>query len=585
MQKLILLLALTIAAAPAQPLRDLAAQRGIHVGAAADPTYLAENAYFTTLGAEFNQLEPENDMKFGPIHPRAGNDPTSYSFTRADQLVTYAQNHNVAVRGHTLVWYQQNPSWLTGGGYTPDQLSQILHDHIGTVVGHYKGQVYAWDVVNEAFNDDGSIRSTLWSNTPGIGLSGTAYIEQALKWAHEADPQALLFYNDYSNASINAKSTAIYNMAKDFLARGVPLSGIGLQMHLTNANTDLSSIEPNIQRLTALGLQVQFTELDVRLPVDSSGNATPAMLATEAQIYHDAVAICLKYPLCTAVQTWGFTDKHSWLPGTYPGFGAGLEFDANYQPKPAYTAMQSALVQSPPVIVSAGLASAASYSNAAVAPGEIVTLFGPTFGPASLAVAVPDSNSKLPTQLAGVRLLFDGLPAPLLYARVGQVSAVVPFSVSGKASTQVQYEYQGIVSNVVALNVAPAAPGIFTLDSSGTGPAAVLDAAYKVVSTSNPAHVGDTIQVYATGAGVTTPNSIDGQVALTPPFPTPVASVTAQVGGVDCPVTYAGGAQYLVAGALQVNVRIAAGVPPGEQPLVISVGGVASQSGATVSIR
>jgi endo-1,4-beta-xylanase len=581
MRKLLLFLTISTAIAPAQTLRDLAAQRGIHVGSAANTTYLSENAYVTTLGTEFNQLEPENDMKFGPIHPGV----TTYNFGPADQLVSYAQKQNMAVRGHTLVWHNQLPPWLTSGNYTPDQLNQILHDHITTVVGHYKGQVYAWDVVNEAFNDDGTIRSSIWSNAPGIGLTGTAFIEYALRWAHEADPQALLFYNDYSNASISAKSTAIYNMAKDFLSRGVPLNGIGLQMHLTNGNTDLSNIEPNIQRLVALGLQVQYTEFDVRLPVDSSGNATPAMLATEAQIYHDAMAICLKYPLCTAFQTWGFTDKHSWIPGTYPGFGAALEFDANYQPKPAYTAMQTVMMQAPPVIVGAGMANAANYANTAVAPGEIVTFFGPTFGPASLTVPDLSTTTGLPTQVAGVQLLFDGVAAPLLYAKQGQVSAIVPFSVSGKNTTNVQYTYQGVASNTAALNVAPVVPGIFTLDASGTGPAAVLDVAYKVVSSSNPAHVGDIIQVYATGAGVTTPASVDGQIALAPPFPAPVANVKAQIGGVDCPVMYAGGAQYLVAGALQVNIQIAAGVPAGEQPIVISVGGTPSQTGATVSIR
>jgi len=565
----------------AQPLRDLAAQRGIHIGAAADPGYFSEAAYSTTLGAEFNQLEAENDMKFGPIQPG----PTTYNFVNADALVSYAKAHQMAVRGHTLVWYQQNPAWLTNGNYIPSQLASILQDHINTVVGRYSGQVYAWDVVNEAFNDNGTLRSTIWSDSPGIGLSGTAYIEQALRWAHAADPHALLFYNDYGAETINAKSNAIYQMAQDFVERGVPLNGIGLQMHLTNANTNLSGIEPTIQRLTALGLQVQFTELDVRLPVDSSGNATAANLATQAQIYHDAAAICLKYPLCTAVQTWGFTDKHSWIPGTYPGWGAALEFDANYQQKPAYTAMQSVLANAPPVIASAGLANAASYANGAVAPGEIVTLFGPTFGPATLALAQADANGRLPVQLAGAQLLFDGVPAPLLYTQVGQVSAVVPFAVAGRTSTQVQYQYQEMGSNVVSVNVGASVPGMFTLDSSGTGPAAILDASFKVVSASNPAHVGDVIQVYVTGAGAMTPTPTDGQIALTPPFPLPSSTVTTTIGSVPCPVLYAGGASGLVAGALQLNVQIASSVPTGEQPIVITVAGASSQAGATVSIR
>jgi uncharacterized protein (TIGR03437 family) len=192
---------------------------------------------------------------------------------------------------------------------------------------------------------------------------------------------------------------------------------------------------------------------------------------------------------------------------------------------------------------------------------------------------------QLPTQFAGVRLLFDGVPAPLLYAQAGQINAIVPFSVAGKSTTSAQYEYQGIASNVVAMNVVPAAPGLFTLDSSGQGPAAILDSSYKVVSPSNPAHVGDVIQVFATGAGVTVPASADGQIAVAGPFPIPAAAVASKIGGIDCPLLYAGGASGLVAGAVQVNVRIAPGVPAGEQSIVISVGGLASRPEATVSVR
>src|SRR5262249_29645587 len=150
-------------------------------------------------------------------------------------------------------------------------LSSILEDHIRTVAGHFAGQVYAWDVVNEAFAGNGTLSNTIWYNTPGIGREGTGFIEQALRWAHEADPKALLFYNDFSAEGVNAKSDAIYAMAKDFKARGVPLDGIGFQMHLTTSNTPLSSMETNIRRFADLGMYVQFTELDVRLPVDSSG--------------------------------------------------------------------------------------------------------------------------------------------------------------------------------------------------------------------------------------------------------------------------------------------------------------------------
>lgn len=564
----------------AQPLRQLAGQRGIRIGAAADPSHFSETLYADTLGREFNQLEPENAMKFGPIHPG----PTTYNFVPPDSLVTFARAHNMAVRGHTLVWHNQNPGWLTNGNFTPDQLASILHDHINTVMGRYAGQVYAWDVVNEAF-DGGNLRSSLWSDSPGIGLAGTAYIEQAFRWAHEADPQALLFYNDFSAEQVNSKSDAIYKMAQDFKSRGVPFNGIGMQMHFTTGTGSLTSIESNIQRITALGLQVHITELDVRLPVDSSGTATTANLATQAQIYHDIVAVCLKFPLCTAIQTWGFTDKYSWIPGTFPGQGAALELDTGYQPKPAYNSILAALQTSPPVISAVGLTNAASYRNDAVSPGEIVVLFGATFGPESLAINQADSKGKLPGLFSDTRLLFDGVAAPILYTRVGQMGAVVPFSVAGNAITQVQYEYQGVRSNSVAVNVGPTRPGLFTLNSSGQGAGAILDTSYRIVSQANPVHAGDFILVYATGGGISMPQSVDGQIAVVPPFPQVSATVTASIGAVDCPVFYAGGAYGLVAGALQINVQVANGVPAGEQQISIKVGDVASQSGVTVWVQ
>lgn len=565
----------------AQTLRQAADQRGIRTGAAVDPSHFSETAYATTLSREYSQAQPENVMKFGLIHPGVN----TYDFSAADAIVAFAQANNMSVRGHTLVWYNQNPTWLTSGNYTSAQLFTILQSHIATVVGHYAGQVYAWDVVNEAFNDDGTMRSTIWYDSPGIGLTGTAYIEQALRWAHAADPQALLFYNDYGAEASNTKSDAIYKMAQDFKSRGVPLHGIGLQMHLTTNPGSISSMQANIQRLTALGLQVQITELDVRLPADSSGIASAASLATEAQIYHDIVALCLGFPLCTAVQTWGFTDKYSWIPGTYPGFGAGLPFDANYQPKPAYASIQNALATSPPVISAAGLVNSASYQGGTVAPGEIVTLFGATFGPASLTFSQPDAGGKFPSQLAGAHVWFDGVAAPLIYARVGQTAAVVPFSTAGKQSTTVWYDYQGYASSAISLSVAPTAPGLFSLDSSGNGPGAILDASYRAISSSNPAHAGDVILLFATGGGITSPAGSDGQTAPTSPLPRLVANATVKIGRMDCAIQYAGGAPGLIDGVVQINLQVPAGLPSGPQPVILTIGGIASPSGVTVAVN
>ena len=333
-----LLACAAICSLSAQSLRSLADQRGIRFGAAVAPSHFSETEYATVLAREFNQVEPENLMKFGLIHPG----PTTYSFGPADSIVAFAQAHAMAVRGHTLVWHNQRPKWLTGGTFTPEQLFSILQEHIKTVVGHYAGKVYAWDVVNEAFETDGSLRKTMWSNSPGIGLEGAGYIEQALKWAHAADPKALLFYNDYNAETVNAKSDAIFKMAQDFKSRGVPLDGIGWQMHI-GTKPQIAGMETNMKRITDLGLQVQITELDVKVSVDSSGAATPAGLELQAKVYHDIVALCVKNPHCTAIQTWGFTDRYSWIPHTSKGNGAALEFDVNYQPKPAYNAILEAL--------------------------------------------------------------------------------------------------------------------------------------------------------------------------------------------------------------------------------------------------
>ena len=161
----------------------------------------------------------------------------------------------------------------------------------------------------------------------------------------------------------------------------------------------------------------------------------------------------------------------------------------------------------------------------------------------------------------------------------------MPFGVSGQTTTQMQYVYQGVASNIVTVPVTPANPGLFTLDSTGSGVGAVLDSTYRVISADNPARKNDVILLFATGGGVTTPSSVDGQVALTPPFPTLTAKVGVSIGGVDCPVWYSGGAQYLVAGALQINVQMLSTVPSGVQPVVVTIGGVSSSAQVTIVVQ
>nr|UXE44974.1 endo-1,4-beta-xylanase Z [uncultured bacterium] len=325
-------------------LRTAAEKRGVKIGAAVAPFHLNETQYASTLAAEFSQLEPENAMKFGPIHPRSNTDHKPFDFASCDRLVKFAQEHKMAVRGHTLVWHQQDPKWLLEGGYSSTQLSNILKDHITKVLSHFGNLMYAYDVVNEAFNDDGTMRSTIWYDKPGIGSAGhgTKYIGQALIWAHDANPEAKLFYNDYdAELAGTPKSDAIYAMAKDFKKRAVPLDGIGLQMHVDLAfdqPAKLQALSENIQRLGALGLEVHITELDVRLPSDDA-----ASLKAQGHLYGEIIKACVQQPSCKAIQFWGVTDKYSWIPEYYKGMGWALPFDDQYQRKPAYRAILDAL--------------------------------------------------------------------------------------------------------------------------------------------------------------------------------------------------------------------------------------------------
>jgi endo-1,4-beta-xylanase len=319
-------------------LREAADRAGILIGTAVRPYAFSELAYSQTLAREFNMVEPEDVMKWWTVRRHQD----SFDFFAGDQVVRFAQAHNMKVRGHCLVWDHDNPSWLLDGHFTPEQLSQLLKDHISTEMKHYAGQVFAWDVVNEAFDEKGRLKDSIWYNRPGVGLSdrGTAYVEQALRWAHEADPDALLFYNEGGGEGLNPKSDAVYAMLKDFKQRGVPIDGIGLQMHISQLNFDPALVEANIARLTALGLQVHVTELDISLPVTSDGTAAPQDLQRQASVYRAIVKTCLQHPGCTAIQTWGFTDKYSWIGSHSHGRdGAALPFDRLYRPKLAYHAI------------------------------------------------------------------------------------------------------------------------------------------------------------------------------------------------------------------------------------------------------
>lgn len=314
-------------------LRSLAQAVKFSVGTAVLSEPLTSDAsYAENLAREFNVLVAEDAMKFGAVHPARNR----FDFTDADKIANFAAVHGMKVRGHTLVWGQRLPQWLVEGGLSKPQVAAILKQHIRTVVGHYRGRVFAWDVVNEAVDDEGAgLRETFWSK-----MLGSDYIAQALTWARDADPRTKLFYNDYGGEALSAKSDAIYNLLQSLKGRSVPISGIGLQSHFAlEAPPKMSDVAANMKRLAALGLEIQITEFDVRMATP----VTDQKLQDQAQIYLDYLRTCLSIANCTAFVSWGFTDKYSWIPFYLAGQGAALPFDERYKPKPAYRAIARAL--------------------------------------------------------------------------------------------------------------------------------------------------------------------------------------------------------------------------------------------------
>jgi endo-1,4-beta-xylanase len=315
------------------PLRDLAKARGIDIGAAVAVRPLAgEPQYGEVLAREFGMLVGENAFKWESLHIT----PRLHYFDDTDKIVDFAEANGMKIRGHTLVWHNQNPSWLPRAIKTRDDAIAVLKDHIQTVVGRYKGRIVAWDVVNEAVDDStGELRESPW-----LTAIGPDYIALAFQFAHEADPDAKLYYNDYGAEGIGGKGDAVYELVKGLKEQGVPIHGVGWQGHFQQSSF-IMDMKDNGRRLAELGLDISITELDVRIPIP----ATDLMLEKQAAQYKKVTETCLALPNCRAIVTWGFTDKHSWVPGFFSGEGAALPFDESYVPKLAYDGIRAALLQ------------------------------------------------------------------------------------------------------------------------------------------------------------------------------------------------------------------------------------------------
>ena len=316
-------------------LRQLAAHTGMRVGTAVDTSALAADAtYRAAVGAEFDTVTPENVMKWEVVEPEQGR----FDFTQADTLVAFARAHKQKVRGHTLVWHNQLPAWLTSRDWTAAELRPVLRQHILTEAGHFRGRIWAWDVVNEAFNEDGTLRDTLW-----LRVLGPGYIADAFRWAHQADPKAILFYNDFNIEGVNAKSDAVFALLTQLRAQGVPVQAVGAQGHLDTQFPIPTGIVQNLRRFADAGMDSAITEADVRsvLPVDATESAA------QSAGYSAMLQGCLLVRRCLSFTVWGFTDKYQWVPGVFAGEGSAALWDENFQPKPAYDQVRRDLALAP----------------------------------------------------------------------------------------------------------------------------------------------------------------------------------------------------------------------------------------------
>jgi endo-1,4-beta-xylanase len=325
----------------AATLRGLAENIDLHIGTAVIPFDLDTPAYAAILAEQFSVVTPGNAMKWGSVEPTSG----VFDWSDADTLVSFAEQNGQLVRGHTLLWHNQLPDWLTtgvaNGTITSTQLMGLLEQHIFTEVGRYQGRIWQWDVANEFFTD--SDPSGINPNDFWISSLGPGIIPQAFRWAHEADRDALLFYNDYNIAGedgTNAKSDAVYAWLQQMLDQGVPIHGVGNQGHLdTQYGFSGTQMTEDLQRYASLGLRVAITEADVRTFVDGPDTQVPTdHLAVFAQPYEfsQMLKAALAVPECISFTVWGFGDADSWVPGFFTGEGYATLYDVNLQPKLAY---------------------------------------------------------------------------------------------------------------------------------------------------------------------------------------------------------------------------------------------------------
>ena len=315
------MLAVTLAP-PAQAagstLQAAAAETNRYFGTAMAAHYLNNQSTMNIVNREFNMITAENEMKMDAMQPNRG----QFNWSSGDRIVNWAQQNGKRVRGHALAWHSQQPGWMQS--MSGSALRTAMLEHVTGVASYYRGKIYSWDVVNEAFAD-GSSGARRSSNLQG---TGNDWIEAAFRAARAADPNAKLCYNDYNTDNwSHAKTQAVYNMVRDFKSRGVPIDCVGFQAHFNSGNPVPSNYHTTLGNFAALGVDVQITELDI----EGSGNS-------QGEQFRGIVQACLSVARCTGITVWGVKDSDSWRAS-----GTPLLFDGNGNKKAAYNYTLDAL--------------------------------------------------------------------------------------------------------------------------------------------------------------------------------------------------------------------------------------------------
>ena len=301
------------------------------IGVAIDINELnTDNQYYEIALNQFNSITPENIFKPSFLHPNEN----YFDWIEADKLVEFCQINNKRLHGHTLIWHNQLPEWMKNFQGNQSEWELMFKEHIQTICSHFQGEIKSWDVVNEAFNDNGTLRNTIWKQK-----IGSSYIEKAFMYAHEADPDALLFYNDYDIALNETKRKAILSLLNNLRQRGVPIHGIGMQMHISIVHPENKQIAAALKEISDNGFKIHLSEIDISVnPL--SKEIEPSIELFERQA-NKLAAITLLYKEIPSknqygMTFWGLSDKNTWIRNYFNRDDYPLLFDDDYNPKPVY---------------------------------------------------------------------------------------------------------------------------------------------------------------------------------------------------------------------------------------------------------